>query len=108
MTIGQVAFVALCALTAMLVWDLSGTARKSSNQQSDTSKAKDEMNDNWKHRSSQMVCNTCMFFVPKLNVGGEEVELGRCRANAPVVQKGWPVVFKTDWCGQHKLDENMV
>jgi len=33
--------------------------------------------------------------------------LGRCRRHAPKL-KGWPVVFATDWCGDHKLDENKI
>jgi hypothetical protein len=30
--------------------------------------------------------------------------LGRCRKRAPTLN-GWPAVFETDWCGDHKLDE---
>lgn len=42
-----------------------------------------------------------MWFVEKTN------GVGRCRRNAPEMS-GYPVVFRTDWCGQHKLDENTV
>lgn len=82
--------------------------------------------DPWQHRSKEMRCKTCMFYVPKVpidhlvgtpevcverNVGelpaGAETILGRCRRNAPTM-KGYPVVFETDWCGEHKLDENKV
>ena len=57
--------------------------------------------DNWKHRSSAMTCGTCMFFTEKKG------ELGRCRRHAPTMG-GWPVVFKSDWCGDHKLDEEKI
>jgi hypothetical protein len=54
--------------------------------------------DNWADREKGMVCNTCMYFVIKDKVFGH----GRCRRKAPTM-KGWPVVFGTDWCGDHKL-----
>jgi hypothetical protein len=38
-----------------------------------------------------------MYFV-------EKGSLGRCRRHAPTMS-GYPVVFKNDWCGDHKLDE---
>ncbi len=69
--------------------------------------------DNWKHRSENMKCRTCMFFVPKelsLSKTREKEErrvLGRCRRSAPTM-KGWPAIFQTDWCGDHKLDENKI
>lgn len=54
--------------------------------------------DNWKHRAENMRCTTCMWFVPKRD------QIGRCRRHAPTMN-GYPVVFITDWCGDHKLDE---
>lgn len=57
--------------------------------------------DNWKHRSSNMKCSSCMWFVLK----GESF-LGRCR-RAPTLN-GWPVVMISDWCGDHKLDETKI
>ncbi len=66
--------------------------------------------DNWKHRASGMKCATCMYFVLKQREGDgprSEREVGRCRRNAPTI-KGWPVMFDTDWCGEHKLNENAV
>jgi hypothetical protein len=33
--------------------------------------------------------------------------LGRCRRHAPTMS-GYPAVFVSDWCGDHKLDENKV
>lgn len=64
--------------------------------------------DNWEHRSTNMKCVKCMYFVPKkqtrpMAVG--EVWIGRCRRNAPTMS-GWPAVYETDWCGNHKIDEN--
>ena len=70
--------------------------------------------DNWKHRSKGMACRTCMWFVAK--IAGDPVGLtnttlsstiGRCRRHAPSMT-GWPVMFNTDWCGDHKLDENKL
>ncbi len=62
--------------------------------------------DNWKHRSSNMICKTCMYFVPKFR-DNQPLIIGRCRRNAPTM-KGWPVVFETDWCGDHKIDEEKI
>lgn len=67
-------------------------------------------NDNWKHRSKGMKCRTCMWFVYKVGVSEGEVTdnaLGRCRKHAPTMN-GYPGVFATDWCGDHKLDENKI
>jgi hypothetical protein len=66
--------------------------------------------DPWVHRSEGMSCRTCMFYVRKAAhpaAGGLKppVELGRCRRHAPTMS-GFPAVFPTDWCGDHKLDEN--
>ena len=63
--------------------------------------------DNWKHRSKGMTCGTCMFFVAKKRDEGEREHLGRCRKHAPS-DKGWVPVFVTDWCGDHRLDENKI
>jgi hypothetical protein len=60
------------------------------------------MADNWKHRSQGMRCDTCYFYVPK-----GETRLGRCRRRAPTLN-GWPAVYDSDWCGDHKLDENKI
>ena len=62
--------------------------------------------DPWIHRSEGMLCKTCMFFVPKeLSAPRLASPVGRCRRHAPSMS-GYPVVFPTDWCGDHKLDEN--
>lgn len=52
--------------------------------------------DNWKHRSEGMLCGKCMYFCNY-----------RCRRNAPTIA-GWPAVYPTDWCGNHKLDKTTM
>ena len=59
-------------------------------------------NDPWKQRSAMMLCQCCMYFVPK----EPSEQLGRCRRHAPTMG-GYPVVFKNDWCGDHKLHEEV-
>jgi len=69
--------------------------------------------DNWKRRSQAMRCRTCMFFVPKMSSRKREEDepvayrTGRCRKCAPTLN-GWPVVYPSDWCGSHKLDEKKI
>lgn len=58
--------------------------------------------DPWVHRSVGMRCVSCMWFAPKI---GFTSGVGRCRRHAPTMT-GYPVVFQSDWCGDHKLDEN--
>lgn len=62
--------------------------------------------DNWRHRSKNMKCKTCMWFVEKLKdqTGDTSGSFGRCRRRSPTMA-GFPAVFGTDWCGDHKLDE---
>ena len=60
-----------------------------------------ELRDPWIHRSTGMKCRTCMWFAPKA------ASLGRCRRHAPTMN-GYPVVFESDWCGDHKLDEEKL
>ena len=67
---------------------------------------KEEAADPWKHRSSGMQCRTCMWFVAKTPVEGQ-LYIGRCRRHAPSMT-GYPVVYPTDWCGDHKLDETKL
>jgi hypothetical protein len=43
-----------------------------------------------------------MWFVKK-----GDGPLGRCRRHAPTMN-GYPAVFVTDWCGDHKLDETKI
>lgn len=62
--------------------------------------------DPWAHRSKGLACITCMWFVVKADDKGTN-QLGRCRRHAPTMT-GYPVVFNTDWCGDHKLDENKI
>jgi len=61
--------------------------------------------DPWKHRSAAMSCASCMWFVKKEAANPAAAPVGRCRRHAPTMS-GYPVVFKADWCGDHKLDEN--
>lgn len=68
--------------------------------------------DPWVCRSAGMRCKTCMWFVEKSpnSILAPEVEppvVGRCRRHAPSMN-GYPVVYATDWCGDHKLDENKI
>lgn len=65
--------------------------------------------DPWKHRSAGMSCATCMWFVEKTPQvdAGVAVKIGRCRRHAPTMN-GYPAVFPTDWCGDHKLDETKL
>ena len=62
--------------------------------------------DNWIHKSEGMLCKTCMYFVAKAKVE-EGPRVGRCRKHAPTLE-GWPVMFVTDWCGDHKLDSDKL
>lgn len=63
--------------------------------------------DPWVHRSTGMRCSSCMWFVEKLSTVARDGCIGRCRRHAPTMN-GYPVVFSTDWCGDHKLDEGKV
>jgi len=66
-----------------------------------------DIKDPWAHREATMRCETCMWFVEKLPPAGQLGRLpalGRCRKHAPTMT-GYPAVFATDWCGDHKLDE---
>jgi len=57
--------------------------------------------DNWADRPKGMRCATCMYWVCKMGI------VGRCRRRSPTMN-GWPVLFNTDWCGDHKLNEATV
>jgi hypothetical protein len=59
--------------------------------------------DNWQHRSKEMCCETCMYFILKAPTDN----FGRCRRHAPTMS-GFPAVFDSDWCGDHKLDKNKL
>ena len=68
--------------------------------------------DNWRHRSTGMQCRSCMWFAAKVSGYNPEgqtssIRVGRCRRNAPTMA-GYPVVFLSDWCGAHKLDETTL
>ena len=53
--------------------------------------------DNWDHSNDNMRCATCLWSHKKTD------GTLRCRAHAPTI-RGFPVMFPTDWCGEHKLD----
>lgn len=66
--------------------------------------------DPWAHRSQGMKCASCMWFVAKKAADKSKPVpecgmLGRCRRHAPTMN-GYPATFESDWCGDHKLDEN--
>jgi hypothetical protein len=66
--------------------------------------------DPWVHRSITLRCRTCMWFLEKQRTAPTPEDhsgLGRCRRHAPTMS-GFPAVFPSDWCGDHKLDENRV
>ncbi len=65
--------------------------------------------DPFMHRASKMSCTTCMWYVFKTKSAESKntAPIGRCRRHAPTMN-GYPVVFETDWCGDHKLDENAI
>jgi len=60
----------------------------------------------WANRSN-MTCITCIWYVKKFKSLSSlsTTPIGRCRRHAPTLD-GYPVVFETDWCGDHKLNEN--
>jgi hypothetical protein len=64
-----------------------------------------EPRDPWMHRSEGMRCSSCMWFVEKHALHMRVNAIGRCRRHAPTMN-GYPVVFASDWCGDHKLDES--
>ena len=63
--------------------------------------------DPWVHRSENMRCKTCIWFVPKQANNKIGYDIGRCRRHAPTMG-GYPVVYVNDWCGDHRLDENKL
>ena len=66
--------------------------------------------DNWMHRHAMMKCRTCMWWVKKrvMDLGPRtddgKGDMGRCRRHAPTMS-GFPAVYASDWCGDHKIDE---
>jgi len=75
----------------------------------DTPKEGPVPEDNWAGRSTHMICRGCRFYVRKGPDPSPVLrkEVGRCRRHAPTMS-GWPVMFWTDWCGDHQIDENRV
>jgi hypothetical protein len=63
-------------------------------------------NDPWKHRSKGMICMTCIWYVVEA-VDSQKSLIGRCRRRAPTMT-GYPAVYDTDWCGDHKVYETKL
>ncbi len=63
------------------------------------------MPDQWADKT-RFACATCQWYARKERLASErgkmDVQLGRCRRHAPTLG-GYPVVYQTDWCGDHKL-----
>jgi hypothetical protein len=58
----------------------------------------DWKSDNWDKRvNSTLQCSTCHSYCNF-----------RCRHNAPLGQAGWPAVYPTDWCMQHKISKQTM
>lgn len=57
--------------------------------------------DNWVAHTSTHTCKFCMWFKAKTN------KVGRCIINAPTI-KGFPVVYETDTCGEHRLNDKAL
>ncbi len=97
-------------------WTESDSSRRALLDQSPLPTFEDEQapalpDDPWIHRSEGMRCRTCISFVPKVCHGSFTTDprgaLGRCRKHAPTMG-GFPAVFETDWCGDHKIDEEKL
>ncbi len=65
--------------------------------------------DPWAHRGQHMRCATCMAYVAKPThiKDGTGTQIGRCRRHAPTMQ-GYPAVYPSDWCLDHKIDEEKL
>ena len=64
--------------------------------------------DNWGHHYGRSRCTSCMWFMRKTykEPSGYVISsIGRCRKRAPTLN-GFPVMYDTDWCGDHKLDSS--
>lgn len=54
--------------------------------------------DNWDKATNNLQrCELCMHYAGY-----------RCRRHAPKGQEGWPAVFPTDWCGDHKMSKQTM
>ncbi len=58
--------------------------------------------DNWPDSKTSRQCRTCMWYVQK-GMG----DIGRCRRHAPSMS-GYPVVYISDWCGDHKPECEII
>lgn len=58
----------------------------------------DQQADNWnKDLTKTYACCTCMHYINY-----------RCRKHAPRGLEGWPAVYPTDYCGDHKMDKGTM
>lgn len=55
-------------------------------------------------------CGKCKFFEEKIpkDTNRSYTIIGRCRLHAPMVGKGYPQVYPSDWCGDYREDENKI
>ncbi len=65
---------------------------------------KPTIDNHWDYRADNRLCKTCMSFASKKSGTSK---IGRCRRHAPTMN-GYPPVFETDWCGDHKIDEDKI
>ena len=62
--------------------------------------SKPRLSDNWSlgpGESSNGQCISCMHY-----------NTARCRRHAPKGQEGWPAVYPSDYCGDHKLPKRTM
>jgi len=70
----------------------------SSNKAAEASKKADWTRDNWdKVAHPNQQCSTCHSYINF-----------RCRRHSPNGQEGWPAVFPTDWCQDHKMSKTTM
>jgi hypothetical protein len=49
-------------------------------------------------------CASCLFYRQAMPKPETDVAYGRCRRRAPRLRGRFPVVFPSDWCGEHQFD----
>lgn len=65
---------------------------------SKTPNGQDWTKDNWdKNAHPTQTCATCHSYINF-----------RCRRHAPAGQEGWPAVFPTDFCMDHKMSKQTM
>jgi len=62
------------------------------------------MEDPWINQNLTLRCWSCVWFASKKLEGAvDDQSFGRCRRHAPTMS-GYPVVFGSNWCGDHEMD----